>query len=131
MWDLNRLRMLRELELRGTITQVAASMGYSPSSVSQQLGQLEREVGVPLHEPDGRRVRLTAQGRIVARHAEEEMRLQERVRADLTPGATNAETLRVATIASATRALLPRVLDTLAHRDELVRLEIFVVEPEL
>jgi DNA-binding transcriptional LysR family regulator len=130
MWDLNRLRMLRELELRGTITQVAASLGYSPSSVSQQLGQLEREVGVALLEPDGRRVRLTAHGRRLARHAEQVMQLQEGVRSELDASAPEREVVRVATIASAGRALIPRALDALAsHRDRL-RMEIFVVAPE-
>ena len=130
MWDLNRLRMLRELELRGTITQVAASLGYSPSSVSQQLGQLEREVGVALLEPDGRRVRLTAQGRRLARHAEQVMQLQERVRSELAASVPEREVVRVATFASTARALIPRALDALAGRRDRLRMEIFVVAPE-
>lgn len=129
MWDLNRLRLLRELELRGTIAQVAASLDYSPSNVSQQLSQLEREVGVSLLEPDGRRLRLTAQGKTVAAYAEEVMRLQERTRSRLGTHGTDRETLRVATIASATRALLPRALDIIEARHR-TRVELFVVAPE-
>jgi DNA-binding transcriptional LysR family regulator len=41
------------------IAEVARLVGYTPSAVSQSLAQLEREVGVPLLERDGRRVRLT------------------------------------------------------------------------
>lgn len=130
MWDLNRLRLLRELELRGTIARVAASLDYSPSNVSQQLSRLEREVGVSLLEPDGRRLRLTAQGRKVAAYAEEVMRLQERTRSRLGASGTGHETLRVATIASATRALLPRALDMVEADDHGVRVELFVVAPE-
>ena len=130
MWDLNRLRLLRELELRGTIASVAASLDYSPSNVSQQLSQLEREVGVTLLEPDGRRLRLTAQGRVVARYAEEVMRLEERTRSTLSTFGPAFETLRVATIESATRALIPRALDIIEANGGQPRVEVFVVAPE-
>jgi DNA-binding transcriptional LysR family regulator len=59
MLDLRRLRLLSELSRRGTIAEVATVVGYTPSAISQSLAQLEREVGVPLLERDGRRVRLT------------------------------------------------------------------------
>ena len=59
MLDVRRLRLLSELARRGTIAQVARSVGYTPSAVSQSLGHLEREAGVALLERDGRRVRLT------------------------------------------------------------------------
>lgn len=131
MWDLKRLRLLRELELRGTIAQVAASLDYSPSNVSQQLSQLEREVGVPLLEPDGRRLRLTPQGRAVASHAEEVMQLEEVMRAKLGAFGSARETLRVATIASATRALIPRALDIIESHSDRPRVELFVLAPEL
>ena len=60
MLDLRRLRLLRELAARGTIGAVAEALSYSPSAVSQQLAQLEKEAGVPLLERTGRNVRLTA-----------------------------------------------------------------------
>ena len=43
MLEMRRLRLLRELKLRGTIGAVADALSFSPSSVSQQLAQLERE----------------------------------------------------------------------------------------
>ena len=68
MLDVRRLRLLSELSRRGTIAGVARLVGYTPSAVSQSLAQLEREVGVPLLERDGRRVRLTPAARsLVAR----------------------------------------------------------------
>lgn len=68
MVDLHRLRILRELHRRGTITEVAQALSYSPSAVSQQLATLERETGVTLLEPTGRRVRLTAQADVLVAH---------------------------------------------------------------
>ena len=59
MLDLRRLRLLREVKLRGTLAEVAEALNYSPSAVSQQLALLEKEVGVPLLRKSGRRVTLT------------------------------------------------------------------------
>ena len=56
VYDVRRLRLLKELADRGTLAEVAAALNYSPSSVSQQLDLLEREVGLPLLLPAGRGV---------------------------------------------------------------------------
>ena len=65
MWD--GLRLLRELAERGTVNAAAGAMSLTPSAVSQQLKILQREAGVALLEPDGRRVRLTDAGRVPRR----------------------------------------------------------------
>ncbi|NUP30244.1 MAG: LysR family transcriptional regulator, partial [Streptomycetaceae bacterium] len=57
--DLRKLRVLRELDERGTVAAVAEALHLTPSAVSQQLTALARETGVRLLEPAGRRVRLT------------------------------------------------------------------------
>ena len=67
--DPRRLRLLREVALRGTIAAAAAAVGYTPSAVSQQLAALERSVGVPLLERHGRSVRLTAHGTVLVEGA--------------------------------------------------------------
>ena len=69
MFEVRRLRLLRELQLRGTLASVAEALSYSPSTISQQLAQLEKDAGVALLEPDGRRVRLTPYGEVLAAHA--------------------------------------------------------------
>src|ERR1700716_808093 len=70
MFDLARLRLLRELAHRGTMTSVAAAFGVTSSAVSQQLATMEREARVALLERVGRRVRLTAAGARLVAHAE-------------------------------------------------------------
>lgn len=67
--SLHRLRLLRELERRGTVTAVAAALAYTVSAVSQQLALLEREAGTPLFERRGRRIALTESGLVLAGHA--------------------------------------------------------------
>ena len=70
MFDLTRLRLLRELAHRGTMTAVGAALGQTSSAVSQQLAILEREARAKLLERVGRRVRLTAEGERLAAHAD-------------------------------------------------------------
>src|SRR5215469_1458046 len=111
MLDLRRLRLLRELARRGTITAVAEALSYSPSAVSQQLTALEKETGVRLLEPAGRRVRLTAQASLLVTHAEVLLEDMERAEAALAQSLNEtAGTLRVAAFQTAILTLLPPAL---------------------
>jgi DNA-binding transcriptional LysR family regulator len=87
MLDLRRLRLLRELHRRGTVGAVAGALSYSPSTVSQQLAVLEREAGVRLLEPAGRRVRLTDAALVLVEHADALLGGVERAEADLAAAA--------------------------------------------
>src|SRR4051795_7784319 len=69
MLDLRRLRLLRELNARGTIAAVADALQFTPSAVSQQLAMLEREAGVRLLERAGRGGRLTDPALVLVEHA--------------------------------------------------------------
>src|SRR5947207_3115680 len=73
--DARRLRVLREVALRGTITAAAGTLGFTPSAVSQQLSALERESGTALLERTGRQVRLTDAGRLLVDRSEEDLLL--------------------------------------------------------
>lgn len=113
--SLRRLQMLRELHLRGTVTAVAASLHYSPSGVSQQLAQLEREVGVKLVERHGRRIQLTDLGLLLVDHAEEILGSVERATAALEQAQDGVTArLTVGVWASVATGLLPQALSTLA-----------------
>ncbi|MCZ4120978.1 LysR family transcriptional regulator [Streptomyces sp. H39-S7] len=68
--DPRRLRVLRAVALRGGVMDAARLLHLSPSAVSQQLVQLEREVGLPLVDRSRRRVGLTPAGRLLAARAE-------------------------------------------------------------
>lgn len=70
MFDLVRLRLLRELSHRGTMAAVAEACGLTSSAVSQQLTTLEREAGVALLERIGRRVQLTPDGQRLVAHVD-------------------------------------------------------------
>ncbi|OMC29395.1 LysR family transcriptional regulator [Mycobacterium sp. GA-1841] len=81
--DAGRLRMLRELADHGTVAAVARALSMTPSAVSQQLKILQREAGVTLIEPDGRRVRLTDAGQMLVGHADAVLAALDRARAEM------------------------------------------------
>ncbi|WP_111768660.1 LysR family transcriptional regulator [Nakamurella deserti] len=68
-WTSVQLRALAELPERGTVTEVARALGYTPGAVSQQLSALERSAGRQLLRRVGRRVELTDAGWVLARSA--------------------------------------------------------------
>ena len=130
MFELRRLRLLHELALRGTLAAVAEALAYSPSTVSQQLALLEREAGVPLIEPDGRRVRLTAHGRVLAAHAAQMIELDERARDELASVQTGLAPIRLAVMQTAAQSIVPRALTLLAQRTPGLRVEMSELAPE-
>ncbi|MDT0465672.1 LysR substrate-binding domain-containing protein [Streptomyces gibsoniae] len=131
MFDLHRLRLLRELKHRGTLAAVAAALSYAPSSVSQQLSQLEGEVGVPLLEPVGRRVRLTEQAEILVAHTEAVLERLEHAEADIAASLTDLTgTLRIASFQTAALTLIPTALDLLRDAHPHLRVHVTHMEPE-
>lgn len=83
MIDLRLLRVLRVLQVQGTVTATARTLSLSPSAVSQQLRQLSCQAGAELLERDGRTLRLTAAGDVLVRHADALYAQWEHVRAEL------------------------------------------------
>lgn len=81
--DLRKLRLLRELERRETVSAVAEALYLTPSTVSQQLTSLGKELGVQLTEPVGRRIRLTNAAHVVLKHADLILAQMEELTADL------------------------------------------------
>ena len=70
MIEVGRLRALHAVASYGTVLAAGDALHCTPSAVSQQLAKLERETGATLIEKDGRRLRLTEAGRVLAEHAE-------------------------------------------------------------
>ena len=131
MLDLRRLRLLRELHERGTIAAVAEALQFTPSAVSQQLAQLEREAGVPLLERAGRGVRLTDAGLVLAEHADALLERAAIAEADLAAAAgTVAGRVRIACFQSVAVKLVLPAIDVLAAEAPGLRCEIVEAEPE-
>jgi len=111
---------------------VAEALSYSPSAVSQQLATLEKETGVRLLEPTGRRVRLTAQADLLVAHAEVLLEEMERAEAALARSMDQIlGTVRVAAFQTAVLTLVPQALTRLEQEHPRLRVEVTELEPEL
>lgn len=127
--DVRRLRLLLELSRLGSMREVADELGLTTSTVSQQIATLAREAGVPLLEPDGRRVRLTPAGRRLADHAVTILAAVDAARLDLDPHAEPAGTVRVGGFATAmVGTVVPLVLGIAATHPD-VRVVLHEYEP--
>jgi DNA-binding transcriptional LysR family regulator len=129
--NLTRLRMLREVAHRGSITAAAHSLSYSPSGISQQIAALEHEVGAALLERVGRGIRLTEVGRVLAGHAEIILDAEGAALAAVESARDSyAGRLKVGVFATVAAGLLPAVIAALeADHPELV-IETREVDPE-
>jgi DNA-binding transcriptional LysR family regulator len=130
MLDVRRLRLLCDLARLGTIAAVAEAHTYTPSAVSQQLTALEREAGVALLERTGRRVALTAAGRVLVEHAETVLAALERTSAALAAVATGLSgPLRIGAFPTAVRTLLPAALVTVGGQHPGLELMVTELDP--
>ena len=127
--ETRRLELLAELARLGSMRAVADVLGITTSTVSQQIAVLAREIGTPLIEPAGRRVRLTPAGRRLAEHATTILAAVEAAQLDLGPGAEPNGTVRVAGFATAIRPYLLPVVVGLAASHPRVRMLVREHEP--
>jgi DNA-binding transcriptional LysR family regulator len=131
MLDLHRLRLLHELNARGTIAAVADALQFTPSAVSQQLAVLEREAGLPLLERAGRGVRLTDAAIVLVRHAGVLLERAELAEAELAAAAGRvAGTGRIASFQSVAFHVAVPAMQGLAREAPDLRCELIEAEPE-
>jgi len=131
MLDVRRLRLLRELKIRGTLAAVASALSYSPSAVSQQLGLLEEEAGVPLLTKAGRRVQLTPQAEVLVAHTTQLLERLELMESEMHASLDEVSgTVRLAVFQSAALGIIPQALTMLAERYPQLRVEVTQREPE-
>lgn len=84
---LRQLLFLREVARHGSMTLAGESLHVSQPTVSSSIGELERQIGLPVFERLGRRVALTEAGRLLNRRG-------ERMLAELADAERELEALR-------------------------------------
>jgi DNA-binding transcriptional LysR family regulator len=125
-----RLRILREIAARGTISAAAEALWLTPSAVSQQMSALEREVGVQLLERSPRSVRLTDAGTRLVAHAERILADCEAAIADLElESGTVTGVVRVSAFSTAAQAFLLPALQALRERFPSLTVQATDLEP--
>ncbi|MER5637783.1 LysR family transcriptional regulator [Kitasatospora sp. NPDC002227] len=117
MFNLERLRVLHAVATAGSVVSAARLLHVTTSAVSQQIARLERETGTDLVERQGRGLRLTEAGTLLAEQAAELLAHMERVMATMARhhGAVTGD-LTIAAFPTAARALLPGALRALRSR---------------
>lgn len=125
--DPARLRLLAEVERRGSISAAADACGISQPSATKQLKTLEAAVGEKLVERNGRASRLTESGEVVAAHAVRVLDTLQGLQEELA-ALKGAETGTLALAASTTSGayVLPSILQCFADRHPGVEVDIAI-----
>ncbi|MFF2013583.1 LysR family transcriptional regulator [Streptomyces sp. NPDC058195] len=131
MLNLERLRTLDALARHGSVSGAATGLHVTTSAVSQQMAKLEREVGQQLLARNGRGVRLTDAGRLLADHAARILSQVELAQSDIEAqrGEVVGE-IRISAFPTAARGLLPAVFATLRRDHPELRVHVRELEPE-
>jgi DNA-binding transcriptional LysR family regulator len=131
MLDVRRMRVLREVAVRGSFSAAAEALSFTQSAISQQIAALERETGTTLVQRNARGVRLTEAGEALVRHAEAILARLGEAEAELEAIAgLRGGRLRLASFESAAATLMPLAIAAFRARHPGVELSMVMGEPE-
>lgn len=132
MLNLDRLRTLNAVARHGSVSAAADGLHVTTSAVSQQLAKLERETGQQLLAKQGRGVRLTDAGRLLAEHASRILSQVELAQADLEAQRGQAVgELVLGAFPTAARGLAPAALAGLRESRPQLRVRLEEMDPDL
>ncbi len=130
--ELRHLRTLEVIAEEGTFGRAAGRLGYTQSTVSQQIATLERAIGAPVFDRPGgpRAVRLTALGELVLQRGRLVLRGADELGAAVDRFQAGEGRIDIGTFQSVSTVILPSLVSRLyaEHPDCEVRL--FEEEPE-
>src|ERR671934_1770681 len=131
MLDVRRMRVLREVAVRGSFSAAAEALSFTQSAVSQQIAALEREAGTILVQRNARGVRLTEAGEALVRHTDAILARLAEAEAELEAIAgLKGGRLRMAAFESAGSTLMPPAIAAFRERHPAVELSLTLAEPE-
>jgi len=131
MLNVARLRVLKEVAYRGSLSAAADAMSYTQSAISQQIAALEGETGMALLERHPRGVSLTAAGQTLVGHAEGILARLEAAEASMAAIAgLHGGRLRVASFSTAGATLMPLAIAAFRSAYPQVELTLAEGEPE-
>lgn len=128
--DSTELRILHALATTGSLTAAAASLGLSQPAVSQRIKRVETRLAVPLIERQGRGIRLTTAGNILADHGRTVVAEIDAALAAIEDlRGERGGTLRLVGFPSASATIVPAVMRRLAEEAPEVALQYREAEP--
>jgi DNA-binding transcriptional LysR family regulator len=131
MLDVRRMKVLREVAVRGSFSAAAESLSFTQSAISQQIAALEREAGCTLVTRNARGIRLTEAGEALVRHADAVLARLAEAEAELEAIAgLRGGRLRLASFESAAASLMPLAIAAFRAEHPGVELSLIMMEPE-
>jgi DNA-binding transcriptional LysR family regulator len=131
MLSVARLKILKEVAYRGSLSSAAEALSYSQSAISQQIAALEAETQMALLERHPRGVSLTAAGQTLVGHAEGILARLETAEAALSAIAgLRGGRLRMASFPTAGSTLMPLAIANFRAAYPHVELTLAEGEPE-
>lgn len=121
--DLAALRIFKAVVDQGGVTRAAARLHRVPSNVTTRVKQLEDQLGTKLFLREGRRLRLSAEGKVLLLYAEQLLRLSAEAEGALRDGKPHG-TLRIGALESTSASRLPPILSRYHQRYPEVHIEL-------
>ena len=107
--NLAALEIFKAVVEQGGVNKAAARLHRVPSNVTTRVRQLEAQLGAKLFRREGRRLALSAEGRVLLDYANQLLRLSSEARSALRSGKPQG-TLRIGSLESTAAARLPAIL---------------------
>ncbi|GAA1559552.1 LysR family transcriptional regulator [Brevibacterium picturae] len=120
----SRLRILDAVARTGSVTRAAKMLNMTGPAVSQQLRRIEAETRTTVVTPQGRGLRLTDTGRVLAVCARRMSELVQQADNELHENHSVVGSIRIGAIASIIRGLLTYVLSSFADRNPHVTVSV-------
>ena len=130
--ELRHLRYFSAVAEAGSFSAAARGLHVSQSSVSEQIADLEHELGGLLLDRSGRQVRLTALGSVFLEEARKTLGAAERA-IEVTRGSLRGETgtLSIGFFLWGAGGFFPRIIREFRRRHPGIRLSLFDMQPVL
>ncbi|MEV0287017.1 MULTISPECIES: LysR family transcriptional regulator [unclassified Kribbella] len=130
--ELRHLRTMAAIAEEGTFGRAAARLGYTQSSVSQQIALLERAVGGAVFDRPGgpRPVRITPLGEVVLTHGRSLLKQSEALTDAVDRFKAGSGRIDIGTFQSVTNLILPAVIRRLLDEHPGCDIRLYDVQPE-
>lgn len=122
--EIRNLRTYIEVCEKNSFTKAAQQMGYTQSTVTAQIKQLEEELGGSLFDRNGKHIQLNAMGEELLTYANRIVSLEEEAKNRFLDSDTPKGILRIGVIESVGAYLLPNILRTYMQNYPLVNIEV-------
>ena len=123
--ELRHIRYFKAVADFGSFTAASRRLHVSQSAISEQIIDLEREIGAPLLDRSGRRVQLTPEGRVFLEEARRTLEAAERA-VDRTQRSFRGEvgTLAIGFFLWGSGGFFPRIVREYRRRHPAIRLSL-------